>query len=110
MRNVPKEPEPTQSDTADGTESANSPIQKRVGPLFLAYTVGRFGVFAILVLAFYLFGFQGFPGLITAALISVPLSYLAFRGWRMELANRIAASRAAKINFKNQFRSAGEES
>lgn len=109
MVRVAEEPESTPTDTAAAASPLSGHVRKRIGPLFVAYTVGRFGVFAVLVLVFYLCGFAGFPGLITAAIISVPLSYVVFRGWRMELANRIAAGRAAKINFKDEFRSAGEK-
>ena len=98
-------PESARGKSADeSARTAPSGEIKPVGPLLAAYTVGRFGVFVLLIVIFYVVNYRGFPGLIAAALISIPVSYLLFRGWRTELAERIDAKNDRKLRFKEEFR------
>ncbi|WP_170111146.1 DUF4229 domain-containing protein [Antricoccus suffuscus] len=107
------------SDSASGapTEEGPTPAEKRaagsgttaakpVGGLMAAYFVGRFGVFVVLVVICYLVHFRGFPGLIASALVSIPISYFLFRGWRVELAQRMAVKQEQKLRFKEEFKTA----
>ncbi len=98
------------SDSVSGapTDEGRTPAVKPVGGLMAAYFVGRFGVFVVLVVICYLVHFRGFPGLIASALLSIPISYFLFRGWRVELAQRMAAKQEQKLQFKEEFKTATE--
>lgn len=88
-------------------ESESPAAPPRVAPLFVAYFGGRFLVFVLLALVLYLVNFRGLPGLLAAAIASIPLSYLLFRGWRADLAARMIARRDAKVAAKDAFRASG---
>ncbi len=98
---------PTEEGTTPPGEGA-TPASKPVGALMAAYFVGRFGVFVVLVVICYLLHFRGFPGLIASALVSIPISYFLFRGWRIELAQRMAAKQEQKLQLKQAFKTATE--
>ena len=93
-------------DTAAHDASART--AKPVGPLMAAYFLARVGVFAVLVVIFYLVHFRGFPGLIAAAIVSIPVSYFVCRGWRIELARRMADRQEQKLQFKQEFKTAAD--
>lgn len=103
------------SDSASGApaEEGTTPADegapraaKPVAALMAAYFVGRFGVFVVLVVLCYLVHFRGFPGLIASALASIPISYFLFRGWRVELAQRMTAKQEQKLLLKAEFKTA----
>lgn len=80
-----------------------------VGALTLFYVVGRFAVFGALVGIFFLLGFRGFPGLIAAAFVSIPLSFFVLKPVRVRLAQRMLDRRLEKESVRDDFRSAGPE-
>jgi len=94
--------------TRDSATSSEPAAQKAkpVGPLMAAYFLARVGVFAVLVVVFYFVHFRGFPGLIAAAIVSIPVSYLVCRGWRAELARRMADRHEQKLQIKQEFKTA----
>lgn len=83
--------------------------QQPVAALTLFYIVGRFAVFGALVGIFFLVGFRGFPGLIAAAFLSIPLSFLVLKPVRVRLAQRMLDRRLEKESVRDDFRSAGPE-
>lgn len=97
-----------QSAKAAGATPVTDPASKSIGPMVAAYTMGRLVVFVVIAVIFYLVGFRGLPGMLGAAILSIPVSYFLLAKTRVELANRIAARKESELNRKDAFRTAGK--
>ncbi|GAB3306063.1 DUF4229 domain-containing protein [Epidermidibacterium keratini] len=99
----PIEPDPDESSSV--SKASDEPAgSKPIAALMAAYAVGRLGIFVILGMIFWAFGFRGLPGLLAAALISIPLSFVVLKAWRVELAKRIEERKVAQLSIKDEFR------
>lgn len=107
----PTEPNPTEPETtaAVSEPAAEEGDSKPIAGLMAAYAVGRLGIFVILGAIFWAFGFRGLPGLLAAALISIPLSFVLLKVWRVELARRIEERKTAQLRMKDAFRTTGRD-
>ena len=90
-----------------GSPSGASATPPKVLPWLVIYTVGRFGIAALLVLLLWLAGLGSFPGLLFGLLLSMPLAYLLLRPSRERLTEALAARslarRAAKEDLRNRL-------
>jgi hypothetical protein len=76
----------------------------RVLPWLVIYTVGRFGIAALLVLLLWLVGLGSFPGLLFGLLLSMPVSYVLLRRSRERLTEALAARSLARRTAKEDLR------
>ena len=76
----------------------------RVMPWLVIYTVGRFGIAALLVLLLWLVGLGSFPGLLFGLLLSMPVSYVLLRPSRERLTEALAARSLARRAAKEDLR------
>lgn len=72
----------------------------------IKYTLGRVGLFAVLVAAMLPFKLGLFLTLLIALLVSMPLSYILLRRWREEMAETIDGSMQRRRAEKERLRSA----
>jgi hypothetical protein len=79
----------------------------RLAPALVLYTLGRLGIFVVLVLLLYAVGLGGFLALLLGLAMSVPTSYLLLRSLRERvteaLAARTVARRAAKADLRERL-------
>ncbi len=99
----------TKPDQTAPEPAADQGDSKPIAGLMVAYAVGRLGIFVILGAIFWAFGFRGLPGLLAAALISIPLSFVLLKVWRVELARRIEERKATQLSMKDAFRTTGRD-
>ena len=76
----------------------------RVLPWLVIYTVGRFGIAALLILLLWLAGLGSFPGLLFGLLLSMPVSYVLLRRSRERLTEALAARSLARRAAKEDLR------
>lgn len=106
----PDQTAPSAETTATLSEPAADQVEsKPIAGLMVAYAVGRLGIFVTLGSIFWAFGFRGLPGLLAAALISIPLSFVALKVWRVELARRIEERKSTQLSMKDAFRTTGRD-
>jgi hypothetical protein len=74
-------------------------------PWLVIYTVGRFGIAALLILLLWQVGLGSFPGLLFGLLLSMPVSYVVLRRSRERLTEAIAARTLARRAAKDDLRS-----
>ena len=93
--------------------TGGSATPPKVLPWLVIYTVGRFGIAALLVLLLWLAGLGSFPGLLFGLLLSMPVSYVALRRSRERLteafAARSLARRAAKEDLRTRLSGSGRD-
>lgn len=68
-------------------------------PVVLRYALARLGIFVVVGVVLYLFGFRAFALVLTALVLSLPLSYAVLRNQRgalTEWINRKSANRRAE--------------
>ncbi|MDG4763265.1 DUF4229 domain-containing protein [Solwaraspora sp. WMMD406] len=70
------------------------------------YTLGRIGLFAVVVLALWPIDMNIFLKLMIAVIFSAALSFFLMRGWRDEMAQQIAESAERRRAEKDRLRSA----
>ncbi|MFV2008231.1 MULTISPECIES: DUF4229 domain-containing protein [unclassified Micromonospora] len=70
------------------------------------YTLGRIGLFVIVVLALWPVDINVFLKLMIAVIFSAALSWFLMRGWRDEMAQQIAESAERRRSEKERLRSA----
>ncbi|KUJ49445.1 MULTISPECIES: DUF4229 domain-containing protein [Micromonospora] len=70
------------------------------------YTLGRVGLFAVVVAALWPVDIDIFLKLIVALLFSAALSFFLLKGWRDEMAEEMAAAAERRRTEKEQLRSA----
>ncbi|MBL6276807.1 DUF4229 domain-containing protein [Micromonospora fiedleri] len=70
------------------------------------YTLGRVGLFAVVVAALWPVDIDIFLKLIVALLFSAALSFFLLKGWRDEMAEEMAAAAERRRAEKEQLRSA----
>lgn len=70
------------------------------------YTLGRIGLFVIVVLALWPVDINIFLKLMIAVIFSAALSWFLMRGWRDEMAQQIAESAERRRSEKERLRSA----
>ncbi len=70
----------------------------------LVYVVGRFAIFAVLLLVLWLVGLGGLLGAAVALVLSVPLSYLLLRRQREEVTAALQRRSQAKAEFRSRLR------
>jgi membrane protein implicated in regulation of membrane protease activity len=87
-----------------GGTDAGPAAPPRVMPWLVMYTVGRFGIAALLVLLLWLVGLGSFPGLLFGLLLSMPVSYVLLRRSRERLTEALAARSAARRAAKEDLR------
>jgi hypothetical protein len=75
---------------------------------FLIYTAGRLLIFLAVAAVLLLVGLRGFPLVLVALLLSLPLSYLLLAAPRAalggELERRVAARRARREDLRSRLR------
>ena len=76
----------------------------KVMPWLMMYTVGRFGIAALLILLLWLAGLGSFPGLLFGLLLSMPVSYVLLRRARERLTEALTARSAARRAAKEDLR------
>ena len=76
----------------------------RVLPWLVIYTVGRFGIAALLILLLWLAGLGSFPGLLFGLLLSMPVSYVLLRRSRERLTEALAARSRARRAAQEDLR------
>jgi Protein of unknown function (DUF4229) len=76
----------------------------RLAPALALYTLGRLGVFVVLVALLWVAGLTGFLGLVLALVLSVPVSYLLLRPLRERATEALAARSVARRTAKEQLR------
>ncbi|HEY0485808.1 MAG TPA: DUF4229 domain-containing protein [Mycobacteriales bacterium] len=83
------------------------PARRRVPPA-VTYTAGRLGLFLVVAVLLSLVGFRGFPLVLLALVISMPLSYLVLRRQReafaVQVGHRLEHRRAEKEKLRAQLR------
>ncbi|MFV2086430.1 DUF4229 domain-containing protein [Micromonospora sp. LOL_021] len=70
------------------------------------YTLGRIGLFVVVVLALWPVDINIFLKLMIAVIFSAALSWFLMRGWRDEMAQQIAESAERRRSEKERLRSA----
>ncbi|TCB92862.1 DUF4229 domain-containing protein [Micromonospora zingiberis] len=70
------------------------------------YTLGRIGLFVVVVAALWPVDLDIFLKLILALLFSAALSFFLLKGWRDEMAEEMAASAERRRTEKDRLRSA----
>lgn len=70
------------------------------------YTLGRIGLFVVVVLALWPIDINIFLKLMIAVIFSAALSFFLMRGWRDEMAQQIAAAAERRRTQKERLRSA----
>ncbi|MBI1759763.1 MAG: DUF4229 domain-containing protein [Actinobacteria bacterium] len=70
----------------------------------LLYTVARLAVLALVVIVLSLTGLQGFPLLLVALALSMPVSYLALGRQRVGLTEWIESRRAQRAELRRKLR------
>ncbi|WFE25501.1 DUF4229 domain-containing protein [Solwaraspora sp. WMMD791] len=70
------------------------------------YTLGRIGLFAVVVLALWPIGINIFLKLMIAVIFSAALSFFLMRGWRDEMAQQITEATERRRAEKERLRSA----
>ena len=86
---------------AAGSGPATPP---KIRPWLVIYTVGRFGIAALLVLLLWLVGLGSFPGLLFGLLLSMPVSYVLLRRSRERLTEAFAARSLARRAAQEDLR------
>jgi Protein of unknown function (DUF4229) len=76
----------------------------RLAPALALYTLGRLGIFAVLVVLLWLVGLTGFLGLVLGLALSVPVSYLLLRPVRERVTEAMAARSVARRTAKADLR------
>jgi hypothetical protein len=76
----------------------------RLAPALALYTLGRLGIFLVLVALLWLVGLSGFLGLLLGLALSVPVSYLLLRPLRERVAEALAARSVARRPAKEDLR------
>lgn len=76
----------------------------RLAPALALYTLGRLGVFVVLVALLWIAGLTGFLGLALGLALSVPVSYLLLRPLRERATEALAARSVARRTAKEQLR------
>src|SRR5688572_26492835 len=89
---------------APGSPVGGPATPPRVLPWLLIYTVGRFGIAALLILLLWLAGLGSFPGLLFGLLLSMPVSYVLLRRSRDRLTEAFAARSLARRAAKEDLR------
>jgi membrane protein implicated in regulation of membrane protease activity len=101
------------SPTMPGSPAGGPATPPKVAPWLVIYTVGRFGIAALLVLLLWLVGLGSFPGLLFGLLLSMPVSYVVLRRSRERLteafAARSLARRAAKEDLRTRLSGTGTD-
>ena len=92
------------SGTGPGSSAGGPVTPPRVLPWLVMYTVGRFGIAALLVLLLWLAGLGSFPGLLFGLLLSMPVSYVVLRRARERLTEAFAARSLARRAAKEDLR------
>jgi hypothetical protein len=75
-----------------------------LAPALVLYTLGRIGIFVVLVALMWLVGLTGFLGLLLGLALSVPVSYLLLRPLRERVAEALAARSVARRTAKTDLR------
>jgi hypothetical protein len=70
------------------------------------YTLGRIGLFVVVVLALWPIDINIFLKLMIAVIFSAALSFFLMRGWRDEMAQQIATAAERRRSEKERLRSA----
>ncbi|MFI7604740.1 DUF4229 domain-containing protein [Micromonospora sp. NPDC049366] len=70
------------------------------------YTLGRIGLFVLVLAALWLIDMSVFLKLMLALVFSAALSFFLLRGWRDEMAGEMAESSARRRSEKERLRSA----
>lgn len=76
----------------------------------VTYTIARLGLFVLALAVFALAGAGRLTAVIGAAVVSMLVSYLALRGLRDQVADRVAGRVQRRLDGKAQSRSAEGES
>jgi hypothetical protein len=75
-----------------------------LAPALVLYTLGRIGIFVVLVALMWLVGLTGFLGLLLGLALSVPVSYLLLRPLRERVSEALAARSVARRTAKEDLR------
>jgi hypothetical protein len=76
----------------------------RLAPALALYTLGRLGIFVVLVALLWVAGLTGFLGLVLGLALSVPVSYLLLRPLRERATEAMAARSVARRTAKADLR------
>lgn len=94
------------------TDKQNPDIVPRkkqgAGSLAAAYFVARLGIFAAILALFWAFGFRGLPGALSAAIVSIPVSFYLLSGMRVRVAQRMEERKIEQLTLKDEFRTTGK--
>lgn len=75
----------------------------------LAYTIARLITFALVAIVLLLVGLRGFPMLLLAVALSMPLSYLAWQRQRVALTQWVVDRKARRAELRSKLRGDEDE-
>jgi Protein of unknown function (DUF4229) len=102
---APMEGAPTGGTPAQPAAPTGGPASPpRLAPALALYTLGRLGIFVVLVALMWLVGLQGFLGLALGLALSVPVSYLLLRPLRERTTEALAARSVSRRTTKADLR------
>ena len=90
------------------TPATKLPKQQPAASLAAAYFLARLGIFVAILAIFWWIGFDGLPGALGAAILSIPVSFFALGKMRERVAQRLEERRAGQQNLKEEFRTTGK--
>jgi len=76
----------------------------RLWPLFLAYTLGRLAIAAVLIALLWALGLPGTPGFLFGVLLAMPVSFLVLGRVRQRLTAALAARADRKETLRAELR------
>lgn len=90
--------------------SAEKPLKKQpTTSLAVSYFIARFGIFVVILAIFWLIGFEGLPGALAAAIVSIPVSFFALGKMRVRVATAMAERKHSQLSMRDEFRSTGKD-